>query len=204
LNRHAPFYETLKKAASSNVNGGGGGGGSGVCDDPELYEDDAKVTWENGQDFERRSAQINATTEALVGWLLTQTETVAEVFYPSLTQRGIYDAYKRPGGGYGGLFSVSLKEVCSPTAFYDALDVYKGPSLGTNFTLACPYTLLAHYHELDFARAHGVCPNLVRVSVGMEPLERLKKAFGVALEASKAPLPQGVEHATYFPPGLRV
>jgi cystathionine gamma-synthase len=30
-------------------------------------------------------------------------------------------------------------------AFFDALDTHKGPSLGTNFTLACPYTLLAHY-----------------------------------------------------------
>ena len=46
------------------------------------------------------------------------------------------------GGGYGGLFSVSLASGLSPTAFYDALDVYKGPSLGTNYTLACPYTLL--------------------------------------------------------------
>ena len=35
-----------------------------------------------------------------------------------------------------------LQEGRSPTAFYDALDVYKGPSLGTNYTLACPYTLL--------------------------------------------------------------
>jgi cystathionine gamma-synthase len=64
------------------------------------------------------------------------------VFYPRLTQRAIYDAYKRQGGGYGGLFSVSLNDGLSPTAFYDALDVYKGPSLGTNYTLACPYTLL--------------------------------------------------------------
>ena len=30
-------------------------------------------------------------------------------------------------------------------AFFDALEVQKGPSLGTNFTLACPYTVLAHY-----------------------------------------------------------
>jgi cystathionine gamma-synthase len=30
-------------------------------------------------------------------------------------------------------------------AFY-AFDVLKGPSLGTNFTLVCPPTLVAHYH----------------------------------------------------------
>jgi hypothetical protein len=76
-----------------------------------------------------------------VDWL-AQQPGVRQVFYPKLTQPGIYDAYKRPEGGYGGLFSVSLDEGLSPMAFYDALDVYKGPSLGTNYTLACPYTLL--------------------------------------------------------------
>ncbi len=29
--------------------------------------------------------------------------------------------------------------------------VAKGPGFGTNFTLACPYTLLAHYTELEWA-----------------------------------------------------
>ena len=32
----------------------------------------------------------------------------------------------------------------------------QGPGFGTNFTLACPYTLLAHYHELDWAASCGV------------------------------------------------
>lgn len=74
-------------------------------------------------------------------WLAAQPG-VRNVFYPRLSQREVYDSYRRPQGGYGGLFSISLEEGLSPTAFYDALDVYKGPSLGTNYTLACPYTLL--------------------------------------------------------------
>lgn len=87
-----------------------------------------------------------------VDWL-AQQPGVHQLFHPKLTQRKIYDAYRRPNGGYGGLFSLSLKEGLSPTAFYDALDVYKGPSLGTNYTLACPYTLL-----VGFAWARGwVC-----------------------------------------------
>jgi len=196
LNGKSPLYQEFRRAMV-------GGKEGGERDDAELYEEDAKVTWENGRDFEERSRRINETTQGLVKWLVEE-EGVEEVFYPSRTQREVYDRYRRREGGYGGLFSVSLKEGLSPTAFYDALDVYKGPSLGTNFTLACPYTLLAHYHELDFARSHGVCPNLVRVSVGLEGLERLKNAFKVALEAARQPLPEGVEHGTYFPPGLRV
>jgi cystathionine gamma-synthase len=67
--------------------------------------------------------------------------------------------------------------------FYDTLDVYKGPSLGTNFTLACPYTLIAHYTELDWAESYGVPRHLVRVSVGLEEPEWLLKTFIGALDA---------------------
>ncbi|KAM3573036.1 hypothetical protein VYU27_004969 [Nannochloropsis oceanica] len=197
LNGKSPSYKELRRAMEEGKEGGREGG---LGDDAELYEEDAKVVWENGRDFEERSRRINETTRGLVEWLVGE-EGVEEVSYPSRTQKEIYDRFRRREGGYGGLFSVSLKEGLSPTAFYDALDVYKGPSLGTNFTLACPYTLLAHYNELDFARSHGVCPNLVRVSVGLEGLESLKEAFRVALEAARKPLP---ENGLYFPPGLRM
>ena len=39
--------------------------------------------------------------------------------------------------------------------------------MGTNFTLACPYTLLAHYTELKWAASYGVESELVRISVGL-------------------------------------
>lgn len=65
-----------------------------------------------------------------------------QLFYPKTTQPELYHAYKRPNGGYGGLFTLILRNKAAASAFYDALDVYKGPSLGTNFTLSCPYTLL--------------------------------------------------------------
>ena len=74
--------------------------------------------------------------------------------------------------------------MCQRT-FYDALDVAKGPSLGTNFTLVCPYTLLAHYHELDFALSYNVPPNLIRIAVGLENFEDLKAKFEEALRKSR-------------------
>lgn len=54
--------------------------------------------------------------------------------------------------------------------FYDALNLSKGPSLGTNFTLVCPYTLLAHYYELPWAKDFGVEKDLIRISVGLEDI----------------------------------
>jgi cystathionine gamma-synthase len=47
--------------------------------------------------------------------------------------------------------------------------------------LACPFTLLAHYTELEWAEACGVSRYLIRLSVGLEDVEeswrRLDKAL---------------------------
>ena len=51
--------------------------------------------------------------------------------------------------------------------------------------LACPYTLLAHYHELDFAMSYNVQPNLLRITVGLEDLEELREKFSTALAVSR-------------------
>ena len=67
---------------------------------------------------------------------------------------------------------------------YDSLKLTKGPSFGTPFTLVCPYTLLAHYHELEWAEACGVPSHLIRVSCGQEPTEEILKAFEEALASA--------------------
>ncbi|MDB6072350.1 MAG: putative Cystathionine gamma-synthase, partial [Verrucomicrobiales bacterium] len=72
-------------------------------------------------------------------------------------------------------------------AFYDALHLSKGPSLGTNFSLCCPYTLLAHYQELDWAATCGVPRNLLRISAGLESPTDLIQRFTQALQAAALP-----------------
>ena len=81
--------------------------------------------------------------------------------------------------------SIHLHQHICQRTFYDILDVAKGPSLGTNFTLVCPYTLLAHYHELDFAMNYNVPPNLIRIAVGLESYEDLRDKFEHALDSSR-------------------
>ena len=56
---------------------------------------------------------------------------------------------------------------------YDRISICKGPSLGTNFSLLCPYVLLAHYDELEWAEELGASRNLSRLSVGLEASEDL-------------------------------
>jgi cystathionine gamma-synthase len=95
-----------------------------------------------------------------------------------------YEHIRRAEGGYGCLFSFLLKDApnASPR-FYDALRVCKGPSLGTHFTLVCPYTLLAHYDELDWAETCGVPRHLLRVSAGLEDKADLIARFDEALKS---------------------
>jgi cystathionine gamma-synthase len=108
---------------------------------------------------------------------------VKQVYYPKYISPELYRACKKPEGGYGGLFSLSFHSESAAERFYDGLKIAKGPSLGTNFTLACPYTLLAHYNELDWAASYGVERGLVRVSVGLEDIRELLTKFQVALDA---------------------
>ena len=108
---------------------------------------------------------------------------VASVFYPKYVCRNHYDAIKNPTGGYGGLFSIVLKSEKAAQQFYDNLHTAKGPSLGTNFTLVSPYTILAHFTELDWAEKFGVSRYLVRVSVGLEERDHLLETFKHALDA---------------------
>ena len=70
----------------------------------------------------------------------------------------------------------------------------KGPSLGTNFTLACPYTIIAHYAELEWADRHGVPLQFVRVSVGMEEQ-------GALLEMVKTAVREAEEKQGMYAPG---
>jgi cystathionine gamma-synthase len=150
----------------------------------DLFASDAAAVLLNSADFPERNAVINYNAEGLADWL-NQHDDVKTVYYPKHESLSLYKSLQSGEGGYGGLFSMILhKHMCQRT-FYDALDVAKGPSLGTDFTLVCPYTLLAHYHELDFAMSYKVPPNLVRVAVGLEPLEVMKAKFEAALRQSK-------------------
>jgi cystathionine gamma-synthase len=146
-----------------------------------LYEADARAMVINSTDFVERNAKINETSEKLADFLHDHPD-VETTWYPKYVAP-LYPKVQK--GGFGGLMSIHLHPHMCQRTFYDALDVAKGPSLGTNFTLICPYTLLAHYHELDFAMSYNVPPNLIRIAVGLEDFEDLKSRFANALAQSR-------------------
>lgn len=157
----------------------------------EEYED---TTWaetlvimeQQSRDYLERMKRINATAEKVCAWLAKRPE-VEKVYYPGLLDREIYDAFKKADGGYGGLFSIVLKDAARTTpVFYDHLEISKGPNLGTSFSLCCPFTLLAHYHELDWAEQCGVSRYLLRFSIGLEDAKELIARLERAFEHMKA------------------
>jgi len=149
--------------------------------DHELWRGDAVVLEHNSRDFVERAATMSRNSVGLYDYL-SKHPKIARVWH-SISEGGAgYAQLQRDHYGHGSLFSFLLKHADRTPAFYDALAVCKGPSLGTNFTLACAYTLLAHYDELDWAESCGVPRHLIRVSAGLEPLGELVARFERALE----------------------
>src|SRR5262245_29773290 len=106
----------------------------------------------NSRNFTSRVEIVDANAQAICMYLRSRSSdsgpssfAIKKVFYPAWITRENYDIVRRSGRGYGSLFSLTFVSLAAAKAFYNALSCFKGPSLGTNFTLACPYTILAHF-----------------------------------------------------------
>lgn len=149
-----------------------------------YWAEDGVFMERNSRDFVSRIDRVNISADAIAS-ALKNGNNVKSVYYPKYSpSRSNYDACRTPNGGYGGLLSVTFVRPEQAIAFFDALEVEKGPSLGTNFTLSCPYTVLAHYMEMDWTARWGVDADLVRISVGLEETQELVGKIQTALEAA--------------------
>lgn len=168
LNPRGQHYAALKRTAEADY-------------EDLLWGEDAITLERNSRDFIRRIARINENAEFLCE-ILGRNNHIRDLYYPKFgATKDDYEAIRAQDGGYGGLLSVVFETVVEAAVFYDALQIAKGPSLGTNFTLASPYTILAHFTELAWAKDSGVDDSLVRISVGLENREDLARVFGSAL-----------------------
>lgn len=149
--------------------------------DGHLFEGDAQALELGSRDFQERMKRVNETTATLCAGL-SEHPAVETVFSCLSQTRNNYDELLLERGGHGGVFSLLLKDAEAQTpAFYDRLGIAKGPSFGMRETLCCPYTMLAHYDELDWAEAQGVSRYLIRFSVGLEDASDLLATITAAL-----------------------
>ena len=146
---------------------------------PKLSDGDVISLEKVSRDVHERVFKHNKLCLELKKRLETHKE-IKNIYHPENCPN--FNSIINTDGGYGCLLSFELRGgIKKAKEFYDSLQISKGPSLGTKFTLVCPYVLLAHYNELDWAESFGIPSHLIRVSVGLEDKERLWKIFSKAL-----------------------
>ncbi|MCJ1318539.1 hypothetical protein MMC15_003869 [Xylographa vitiligo] len=161
LNPRSRYYHQLRRTMTDEY-------------EDNYWPEDAIYLERNSRDFVSRIDRINKNAEAICQ-VLKASPYVKKIYYPKYSPtRPFYDEFRHPTGGYGGLLSVTFHTTAEAVTFFDVLEVAKGPSLGTNFTLCSPYVILAHYNELDWAAQFGVEADLIRISVGLEDTEDLR------------------------------
>ena len=136
-------------------------------------------------EYENRVRKISENTTLLYNFLKKQPKVleIKSVFHEASSENF---SKIQNGNNVPGLLSVVFDKDLA--FYYDKLQVAKGPSLGTEFTLAMPYVYLAHYEYLKSESGLnklselGINLNLLRISVGTEPIENIIKAFQLVLE----------------------
>ncbi|WP_166442749.1 PLP-dependent transferase [Phragmitibacter flavus] len=170
VNGDSPFHDDFTAFLQANA-------------DHSLWRGDAVALEVNSRDFVQRVKTMSRNSVALYEFL-SEHPAVDKVYHSIADESGVYDHLQRADGGHGSLLSFVLKDRSKTPSVYDAMEFCKGPSLGTNYSLACPYTLLAHYDELEWAESCGVDRSLIRFSTGLEPeeviIERMKRALELA------------------------
>lgn len=168
-NPRSPHYAALKAIVQSQH-------------EELLWGEDAAVLDAQARGFPERMARHNRNG-LFIAERLRAHPAVERVWYPKWEFSEVYEAVRRPAGGWGSLvtFLPRNAEGTSP-GLYDRMRICKGPSLGTVFTLACPFTLLAHYTELEWAESCGVSRHLIRLSIGLEEPEELWGRLETALD----------------------
>ena len=135
-------------------------------------------------DYYERVCLSSASTRKLIEYLENspEVEQVYSVLHP-LSKRN-FSILQKNDSLIPSVFSVLFKQ---PLAYYyDKLPLPKGPSFGTVFTLAMPYVYLAHFDLIQTEEGRqqltemGLHPDMLRISVGLEPVEDIIASFKLA------------------------
>ncbi|XPS40583.1 aminotransferase class I/II-fold pyridoxal phosphate-dependent enzyme [Aliarcobacter butzleri] len=133
------------------------------------------------KDYEKRVKKISQNTKQLASYL-ENAPFIDKVFYClSPDYKENYEKLMIDDNSLCGIISITFKKDFQKV--YDSLNFPKGPSLGTEFTLLMPYTYLAHYDLIssengkEFLKQINLPIELLRISVGIEPIEEIIKEF---------------------------
>ena len=130
-------------------------------------------------------ARVHASVPQVVAFLQSHpgVRDVYWALHPASAKN--YSAIARAPGAVGGMITFTLRG--SLEAFYDRLRLPKGPSFGMATTLICPFMYLAHYDLVSTEAgragltAGGLDPDLLRLSIGTEPVDDIIATLAEAL-----------------------
>ncbi|NOU59187.1 PLP-dependent transferase [Marinifilum caeruleilacunae] len=155
---------------------------------PMYIKDAERLAFEiNG--FKERVERIRSNTVQLALYFETHPLISKVNWSHNATNKANYTKLEKKEENYAGLISIEFNTGIE--AFYDALELAKGPSLGTEFTLVMPYFYLAHYDLIStsegrqFLQEKNINWKMIRISVGIEPIEELIQTFDKALKQLK-------------------
>ncbi len=165
---------------------------------PTLYGADAVQLELNSRDYLERTAVLNQNASYLVSLLEPLTKhhhdrsPLNHVYYPSTcwSTKNYVARMRQPTDGFvpgfGYLLTLEFCSVEAAGAFFDALQVCKGPSIGAQVTLALPYVQVVFAKEKPWAARYGLSEAIVRISVGLDDQKALAMACLVAMRAADA------------------
>lgn len=133
------------------------------------------------QNYETRINKISENTFKLLEYLKQQPfiKEIFSVLHSNSLEN--YSKIRKSNETLPGILSIVFDKDLA--TYYDRLHLPKGPSLGTEFTIAMPYVYLAHYDYIKNESGKqkllslGINPDILRISVGTEPIEKIILAF---------------------------
>jgi cystathionine gamma-synthase len=147
------------------------------------------------RDLSRLAVEIRQTRQVLdrihagvprVVAFLENHSAVRDVYWAlRADSRANYLKVARSPDAVGAMITFTLKGPLEK--FYDRLRLPKGPSFGMETTLICPFMYLAHYDLVTTPdgraelAASGLDPELLRLSIGTEPVEDIIATLSEAL-----------------------
>ncbi|MGE5352745.1 MAG: PLP-dependent transferase [Acidobacteriota bacterium] len=167
LNRHSHLAQSIKET---------------LCEINEVpYIKDICRLAEEIKSYSKRVEAISENTLNFVNYLKSSAKIKHVHWALEESTEGNYRKIMKKNSAVPGLISVIFDRDLQ--YYYDRMPLAKGPSFGTEFTLAMPYIYMAHYDMLKTPRGRarlknlGIDRQLLRISVGLEPVDELIRVF---------------------------
>lgn len=150
------------------------------------YDRDTRRLAHQIGDYKSTVQKINENTRAVASWLRQQPKVDSLYWTFSADTRKNYEAIATGLAGPGSIITFTVHGELK--RFYDNLRMPKGPSFGVDFTLCCPFMYMAHFDLVTtpegraYLNGLGIPPDLIRLSVGTEPVEEIIAVLKEALD----------------------